>query len=58
MQVAAQWLLDTMVGRSTVQTGMRQGPGTRYIRYRAGDRVFEEGNRADGLYAVVEGPSS
>ncbi|WP_071795476.1 FAD-dependent oxidoreductase [Natronohydrobacter thiooxidans] len=55
MRVAAQWLLDSMVGRSTVQTGMRQGPGTRYVRYRAGDRVFEEGNRADGFYAVVEG---
>ena len=55
MRVAAQWLLDSMVGRSTVQTGVRQGPGTRYVRYRAGDRVFEEGNRADGFYAVVEG---
>jgi len=55
MRVAAQWLLDSMVGRSTVQTGIRQGPGTRYIRYRAGDRVFAEGNRADGFYAVVEG---
>jgi NADH:ubiquinone reductase (H+-translocating) len=55
MRVAAQWLLDSLVGRSTVQTGIRQGPGTRYIRYRAGDRVFEDGNRADGFYAVVEG---
>lgn len=55
MRVAAQWLLDSVAGRSTVQTGVRQGPGTRYIRYRAGDRVFEEGNRADGFYAVVEG---
>ena len=55
MRVAAQWLLDSVAGRSTVQTGARQGPGTRYIRYRAGDRVFEEGNRADGFYAVVEG---
>ena len=55
MRVAAQWLLDSLVGRSTVQTGIRQGLGTRYIRYRAGDRVFEEGNRADGFYAVVEG---
>ena len=45
----------SIVGRSTVQTGVRRGPGTRYIRYRAGDRVFEEGNRADGFYAVVEG---
>ena len=55
MRVAAQWLLDSVAGRSTVQTGVRQGPGTRYVRYRAGDRVFEEGNRADGFYAVVEG---
>ena len=55
MRVAAQWLLNSVAGRSTVQTGARQGPGTRYIRYRAGDRVFEEGNRADGFYAVVEG---
>jgi NADH:ubiquinone reductase (H+-translocating) len=55
MRVAAQWLLDFMVGRSTVQTGVRQGPGTRYVRYRAGDRVFEQGNRADGFYAVLEG---
>ena len=55
MRVAAQWLLDSVAGRSTVQTGVRQGPGNRYVRYRAGDRVFEEGNRADGFYAVVEG---
>jgi NADH dehydrogenase len=55
MRVAAQWLLDSTVGRSTVQTGVQQGAGTRYVRYRAGDRVFEEGNRADGFYAVVEG---
>jgi NADH dehydrogenase len=51
----AQWLLDSTAGRGTVQTGVQQGPGTRYVRYRAGDRVFEEGNRADGFYAVVEG---
>jgi NADH:ubiquinone reductase (H+-translocating) len=55
MRVAAQWLLDSVAGRSTVQTGVRQGAGTRYVRYHAGDRVFEEGNRADGFYAVVEG---
>jgi NADH dehydrogenase len=55
MRVAAQWLLDSMVGRSTVQTGLRQHTSTRYVRYRAGDRVFEEGNRADGFYAVLEG---
>lgn len=54
-RVFMQWTLDLMVGRSTVQTGIRQGPGTKYLRYRAGDRVFEEGNRADGFYAVIEG---
>ena len=56
MRVAAQWLLDL---RRRAQHGAdRRPPGppaTRYIRYRAGDRVFEEGNRADGFYAVVEG---
>lgn len=54
-RIAAQWLLDLVLGRSTVQTGSRPVGGTRYVRYRAGDRVFEHGNRADGFYAVIEG---
>ena len=55
VRIAAQWLLDMLLGRSTVQTGTRPAQGTRYVRYRAHDRVFEHGNRADGFYAVVEG---
>jgi NADH dehydrogenase len=55
VRIFFQWLLDLLVGRSTVQTGAMAPRATRYLRYRAGDRVFEEGNRADGFYAVVEG---
>ena len=55
VRILVQWLLDLIVGRSTVQTGSVTPRATRYVRYRAGDRVFEEGNRADGFYAVIEG---
>ena len=27
----------------------------RYVHYRAGDRIYEAGNRADGVYAIVKG---
>ena len=55
VRILVQWVLDLIVGRSTVQTGAVTPRATRYVRYRAGDRVFEEGNRADGFYAVIEG---
>ena len=55
VRILVQWVLDLIVGRSTVQTGSVTPRATRYVRYRAGDRVFEEGNRADGFYAVIEG---
>lgn len=55
VRIAVQWLLDIVLGRSTVQTGAAKAHATRYVRYRAGDRVFEAGNRADGFYAVVSG---
>jgi NADH dehydrogenase len=54
-RIAMQWLLDLLAGRSTVQTGTAAKAATRYLRYRAGDRVFEEGNRADGFYSVLDG---
>lgn len=55
VRIASQWMLDLVVGRSTVQTGTKMQEGTKYIRYRAGDRVFEEGNRPDGFYVVKSG---
>ncbi|MFT3974321.1 MAG: FAD-dependent oxidoreductase [Amaricoccus sp.] len=54
-RIASQWMLDLVLGRSTVQTGNKPPEGTKYLRYRAGDRVFEEGNRADGFYVVKSG---
>lgn len=55
VRIASQWLLDIVLGRSTVQTGTKPPEGTKYVRYRAGDRVFEEGNRSDGFYIVQQG---
>lgn len=55
VRIAVNWLLDGTLGRNTVQTKIQPEPCARYVRFRAGDRVFEKGNRADGFYAVVEG---
>lgn len=55
IRIAMNWMLDGIVGRSTVQVGAPQAAATRYIRYRAGDTVWEPGNRADGFYSVIEG---
>lgn len=55
VRIAANWFLDAILGRSSVQTGSAQGSATRYVRYRKGDRIFETGNRADGFYIVMDG---
>jgi NADH:ubiquinone reductase (H+-translocating) len=55
VRIAANWFLDSILGRSTVQTSSANGAATRYLRYSKGDRIFETGNRADGLYLVTEG---
>ncbi len=55
IRIAMNWLLDGLVGRSTVQIGAASPGATKYVRFRAGDLVFEPGNRADGFYAVIEG---
>ena len=55
MRIAASWLLDHALGRNTVQSGIGETATLRHIRYRKGDRVFERGNRADGLYVVKSG---
>lgn len=55
LRIAVNWLLDSLINRSTVQIKTRRRAAARYVRYRAGDKVFEHGNRADGLYSVLEG---
>lgn len=54
-RVAMNWLLDGMVGRSTVQTALPNKGSAEFARYSAGDRVFEAGNRATGFFIVTEG---
>lgn len=52
--VLLNWIIDGF-SRSFVQIRTFAPPSARYVHYRAGDRIFEEGNRADGVYAVIEG---
>lgn len=53
MTVLFNWFIDGF-SRSFVQLKPEQ-PSIRRVHYRAGDRVFEAGNRADGVYAVISG---
>lgn len=55
VRVLVNWLLDTLSARNVVVLRSHQTPSVRHARYRAGDRVFEAGNRADGVYTVIEG---
>lgn len=55
VNVLLNWVMDAVSPRSTVQLRSYTPPATRYVHYRAGDRVFEAGTRADGFYTVIEG---
>ena len=52
--VLLNWFIDGF-SRSTVQIRAEETGGARYVHYRAGDRVFEAGNRSDGVYSVISG---
>ena len=53
--VSINWFMDGISPRSVVQLRTSSPPSARYVRYRAGDEVYEAGNRADGFYTVVSG---
>lgn len=55
LRIAVTWLMDTMISRNIVQIKAGAVSGLRQVRFRAGDRVFEHGNRADGFYTVLDG---
>ena len=55
VRVLLNWLLDALSRRSVVQIGGEQPQAARYAHFRAGDRVFEKGNRADGVYTIITG---
>ena len=55
VSVLWNWLMDGLSRRSVAQIISQNDPGTRYVCYRAGDRIYENGSRADGLYTIVSG---
>ncbi|WP_102109819.1 FAD-dependent oxidoreductase [Oceaniglobus roseus] len=54
-RVLTNWILDALSPRSIVQVHNFRPSAVRFVHYLAGDRVFEAGTRADGVYAVIEG---
>jgi NADH dehydrogenase len=55
VSVLWNWLMDGVSRRSVAQINSQNDSGTRYVCYRAGDRIYENGSRADGLYTIVSG---
>lgn len=54
VRVLMNWMLNAIVPPNIVQV-QSSIPGTRYIHYRAGDKVLEPGMLIDGFYTVVKG---
>ena len=55
VRVLLNWMMDAISARSVVQLKGAEPPAAHYVHYRAGDRIYEAGNRADGVYAIVSG---
>lgn len=55
LSVAASWALDLLSGRSVVHLKAPGAESVRHAHFRAGDRVFENGSRADGVYTILSG---
>ncbi len=54
-RVLINWILDGLSPRSVVHLRAETPRDIRHLHYRAGDRVYEFGNRADGVYTVIDG---
>jgi NADH dehydrogenase len=54
-KVLINWALDALSPRSVVQIAPQEPSGARHVHYRAGDRIYEAGNRADGFFTVISG---
>ncbi|MEO1536446.1 MAG: FAD-dependent oxidoreductase [Pseudomonadota bacterium] len=55
VRVLLNWVMDALSARSVVQLKGNKPDATRYVHYSAGDRIYEAGNRADGVYSIVSG---
>ncbi|MEX5728829.1 NADH dehydrogenase [Rhodovulum iodosum] len=55
VKVLINWLLDGLGARSVVQIRAHSKPPLRYVYFRAGDRIYDAGDRSDGFYTVISG---
>ncbi|TNF16450.1 MAG: cyclic nucleotide-binding domain-containing protein [Rhodobacteraceae bacterium] len=55
VRVMLNWTLDMLGARSLVQLRSYRKPPMRYVYFRAGDRIYNEGDRSDGFYTVISG---
>ncbi|WP_170386240.1 FAD-dependent oxidoreductase [Ruegeria atlantica] len=55
LKVLLNWVLDGLMPRSIVQDVKPENSHTQIAHYRAGDRIFEAGNWADGFYTIISG---
>lgn len=55
IRVMINWSLDLLGARSLVQLRTYQKPPMRHVYYRAGDRIYQAGDRSDGFYTVISG---
>ena len=55
IRVMINWSLDLLGARSLVQLRTHPKPPMRYVYFRAGDRIYEAGDRSDGFYTVISG---
>ncbi|OOY28155.1 nucleotide-disulfide oxidoreductase [Thioclava sp. L04-15] len=55
VRVMLNWTLDMLGSRSLVQLRSYRKPPMRYVYFRAGDRIYNEGDRSDGFYTVISG---
>ena len=55
ISVLWNWLMDGFSSRSVVQINSEKPQDARYVLYRAGDRIYENGARSDGFYTIASG---
>ncbi len=55
IRVMINWSLDLLGARSLVQLRTYQKPPMRHVYFRAGDRIYQAGDRSDGFYTVISG---
>ncbi len=54
-RVLVSWLMDGLSPRNLVQLRAHTPSAVRHVLYRAGDRIYETGSRADGFFTILEG---